>query len=309
MVRSNEPGAANAIEEVPLSPCLNCGHPLNGPFCSQCGQEAMPPVPRLGDLVREVLDEFLKLDSKVLNSLKTLVTRPGQLTAEYAAGRRASYVAPFKLYFWSSFLFYVLMSLSGDQNAGSWGINKSRMSPTLAKGLESGFEFFMSNAATISILLLPLNALALALLFRGRKQHFLLHLVATLHIWSGSVLLYLPFYFIVEVIIHLHPTVAMKAMLGPSYMLFIFAYQVVAFRRLFRASIVEAVLKSAAVSVWTAFISSIVALVIMVGFVVKEVVAEKSAKPAPPSASTPEQKGPSASRSSANQAAASQSPR
>lgn len=249
--------------------CLNCGHALSGPFCSQCGQEAKEPVPRLRDLLGDVFEEFFKLDAKVFRTVKSLVLHPGQLTAEYANGRRADYVAPFKLYFTTSFLFYLMMQVSGDRDASSWGLSKLKgVSPQVIAAMEEGVKFGLENAAIVSILLLPLNAIILAGLFYLRKQPFILHLVATLHIWSGSVLLFVPSYALLEIAIKIAPSPALKAMMGPLYMVVIFGYQFFAFRRLFHASRLESFLKSATLSVWTFFLGFAVFFVFMIAFVV-----------------------------------------
>ena len=42
-----------------------------------------------------------------------MISRPGWLTLEYLAGRRARYVHPFKLYFAFSLVFFLVFSISG----------------------------------------------------------------------------------------------------------------------------------------------------------------------------------------------------
>ena len=40
------------------SSCLNCGASLVGPFCSDCGQRAVPPSPTLNELAGDAIAEF-----------------------------------------------------------------------------------------------------------------------------------------------------------------------------------------------------------------------------------------------------------
>ncbi|MGV3617267.1 MAG: DUF3667 domain-containing protein [Fimbriimonas sp.] len=247
--------------------CLNCGHPLAGPYCSQCGQEATEPVPRLGDLLREVVDEFLKVDAKVVRTIRSLARRPGEITAEYAAGKRASYVAPFKLYFATSFLYYLLMELLGDKSVDRLTTRKLEGVPDrVNQVVGDGIALYTAHATTIAILLLPLNALALAVVFYNRRQPILLHLVATLHNWSGSVLLYLPFYIGAHLLLKAFPSQSASDAVAPVYFVFMFGYQFVAYRRLFRASRLESAAKSFAVCSWTGLVSLIAFLLFIVGF-------------------------------------------
>ena len=78
--------------------CLNCGAPLMGKYCATCRQKDLPERPDVYHFLHEVLHEFLHLDGKIVRALKLLLFRPGSLTLEYWAGRRAAQVAPLRLY-------------------------------------------------------------------------------------------------------------------------------------------------------------------------------------------------------------------
>jgi hypothetical protein len=78
--------------------CTNCGTPLHGAYCAHCGQKAVPPDPTIRHIVGDVWNEVVPVDGKVLRSLRLLLTKPGFLTLELLSGRRASYVAPIRLY-------------------------------------------------------------------------------------------------------------------------------------------------------------------------------------------------------------------
>ena len=88
--------------------CLNCGAALTGPFCGQCGQKAVPPTPHLHELLHDALEEFLHFDGKTVQTLRTLVTQPGQLTVDMVAGRRARYIAPLRLYLTVSLIYFLI---------------------------------------------------------------------------------------------------------------------------------------------------------------------------------------------------------
>jgi hypothetical protein len=91
--------------------CRNCGEALIGPYCSHCGQHEGRGDFSFGDVAGELLDELLSWDSRFWRTLVPLVFRPGFLTAEFIAGRRARYVPPFRLYLIISFVLFLVVSL------------------------------------------------------------------------------------------------------------------------------------------------------------------------------------------------------
>ncbi len=83
-----------------------------GPYCAQCGQETVVSRLRLRDFSHEYLQNFVTLEGRLWRSLWLLVSQPGQLTLEFLAGRRRSYVRPIPLYLSLSFLLFVLLALT-----------------------------------------------------------------------------------------------------------------------------------------------------------------------------------------------------
>jgi hypothetical protein len=92
--QSQAPGLAAAPSKAADAACLNCQLPLNGSYCSQCGQSA-----RVGRLtVRTVAGEFVSqviaLDHGLLHTIVDLVRRPGQTIRGIFDGRRRTYTGP-----------------------------------------------------------------------------------------------------------------------------------------------------------------------------------------------------------------------
>jgi len=95
--------------------CLNCGTPLEGPFCYYCGQPDKNFMRFFPVLLREFLEDFLELDSRFTRTLKPLLFLPGKLTRDYLDGKRFRYTPPIRLYIFSSMAFFILASmLAGD---------------------------------------------------------------------------------------------------------------------------------------------------------------------------------------------------
>ena len=92
--------------------CANCGFPLNGDYCARCGQRDRGDNPRLGELTREMFEDMGRLDGRLWLTLSSLVFRPGKLSADYFAGRRARYLPPVRLYLVVSFVVFLLISFA-----------------------------------------------------------------------------------------------------------------------------------------------------------------------------------------------------
>ena len=92
----------------PLTHCENCGAPLTGEFCGQCGQHAIDYRRSILRVVLDAADSFLNWDTKFLQTLSLLLLRPWQLTNDFNAGRRARYVHPLRLYLIASLIFFLL---------------------------------------------------------------------------------------------------------------------------------------------------------------------------------------------------------
>jgi hypothetical protein len=91
--------------------CLNCGEIMRGVYCQACGQKGRPSL-HLHEFVHELVHEFLHFDSKIWRTLKHLMFFPGTLTREYAAGRRARYVGPVRLFLVASVVLFGLLAFT-----------------------------------------------------------------------------------------------------------------------------------------------------------------------------------------------------
>lgn len=237
---------------------------MRGRYCSACGQEDTPPLPSLKSLAGEVVEEFAKLEARVPQTLLSLFLRPGELTVAYAKGQRARFVSPMKLNFMSSFVFYLLMDVFNGKDMSSFGAKLPEDSSTpITQAITQGARFFQENSATFSIVLLPLSAVGLVYLFRGRKQPLILHLVTTLHAWAGSVAYFSILYLAIKAAERWFEGPDPATLFGTIYAALIVAYQVPCFRRVYGVGWIEAVFKSILASAWAFFLSMICMLLVI----------------------------------------------
>jgi hypothetical protein len=105
-------GAAVPTTPTPTSPvlCENCGAPVRGRYCSACGQRLEPPVHSLWHFTRVATEDLTHADSRLWATLTALLFKPGRLTREFLAGRRARYLPPVRLYLVLSVLFFLIAS-------------------------------------------------------------------------------------------------------------------------------------------------------------------------------------------------------
>ena len=91
--------------------CLNCGAPVTGRHCAECGQAGDVHVLSMREVAGEVTHSLLHLDSRIWRTLKLLILQPGELTREFIAGRHQAYLPPFRLYLAVSILFFALSAI------------------------------------------------------------------------------------------------------------------------------------------------------------------------------------------------------
>ncbi len=94
-----------------LTHCENCGAPLSGAYCAQCGQHAIDYRRSLWRVLMDAADSFLNWDTKFLKSIGVLLIKPWKLTNDFNAGRRARYVHPLRLYLLASIAFLLYAEL------------------------------------------------------------------------------------------------------------------------------------------------------------------------------------------------------
>ncbi|KAA3610462.1 MAG: DUF3667 domain-containing protein [Calditrichaeota bacterium] len=93
--------------------CHNCKtHIGDNNYCPNCGQINSHKQIHLAQILKDLLGDYFTFDSKFFRSIWPLVGKPGHLTTEYVSGRRNTYILPLRLYIFTTFLFFLILSLS-----------------------------------------------------------------------------------------------------------------------------------------------------------------------------------------------------
>lgn len=95
--------------------CLNCGYPLIGKFCAQCGQKAFLHKDSFMHMVVHFVGDYFHYDNKFWLTIKTLFMKPGLATIEYIQGKRVKYLNPLQLYIFITTVFF-LVAMSNDSD-------------------------------------------------------------------------------------------------------------------------------------------------------------------------------------------------
>ena len=109
--------------------CLNCGTTVIGKYCHTCGQENIEPKESVWHLLSHFFNDVTHFDGKFFTSVKDLILKPGFLSKEYMAGKRAGYLNPVRMYLFTSFVFFLIFfSLyKVDENSVEFGVNKNNL--------------------------------------------------------------------------------------------------------------------------------------------------------------------------------------
>ncbi|WP_122465566.1 DUF3667 domain-containing protein [Brevundimonas lutea] len=102
---------AGAAGEAGHGLCSDCGHAVEGNFCSNCGQPTHVHRSLL-HLVEELLHGVMHFDGRVWRTLPLLVLNPGRLTREWVHGKRARYVSPLAIFLFTIFLMFFGLSFA-----------------------------------------------------------------------------------------------------------------------------------------------------------------------------------------------------
>jgi hypothetical protein len=100
-----------ALAPRPIGPCRNCGFEASGHYCAECGQETDPSPPSVREFANHFFGNYISVKGTFAQSLWRLLSKPGQLTVDYLAGRKRAYILPLRLYLTVSVITLLTMTL------------------------------------------------------------------------------------------------------------------------------------------------------------------------------------------------------
>jgi hypothetical protein len=189
--------------------CPSCGRTRATFFCPTCGEEPLRPrdlsVP---DMWGQFLRAFSTIDGRLARSFRTLLIRPGALSAAHVAGRRRFFLGPLQIFFIANAIFFAVQSFTHFNILSSTldsHLHQQDWSPVaqalvdrrlVAKGVTlAAFAPGFDHAAVLNAkALIILMALAfvpfLPALFPRAHRRFGAHVVFSLHLYAFILLLF-----------------------------------------------------------------------------------------------------------------------
>jgi hypothetical protein len=263
---ADEASSDGRVHSAP-SRCANCEAVLDGPYCSRCGQKAIDLHRPFGQWLSQLIDDAFSLDTRLARTLRPLLFRPGLVTREYLAGRRATYAPPLRTYLIAALVFFGLFAIfpnnsrvevfmQGEKST----LTGSRMTfelPAHVPFIDARYqqaaqaakknpqEFARVLGAQIPrsfFVLLPLFALLLELFYR-REGYYLDHLVFSLYYHSFVFIVFAAF-FLLSWTEGLLPD-PVRATLGTGLLVWLLSYLPLALRRVYGGSWLKTLLKLA----------------------------------------------------------------
>lgn len=189
--------------------CATCGQEAHENFCAHCGEKRHEDHDfSLRHVLAEAAEAFFHVDSKIFQTLKTLVAKPGKLTIDFFLGRRKPYMSPLQTFFVCNLIFFVLQPLTGLEILapplrafeGNDFIGKtatrlvdrrltkehlSRTNPDQFKEFTERFDRLAHlQAKSLILILAPMLAVVLTIFDFGRKRYFSEHIIFSLHAYA-----------------------------------------------------------------------------------------------------------------------------
>ena len=184
-------------------PCLNCGAHLAGAFCHDCGQRDQPVDLPAREIARGALGDVFAWDGRFWGTVRLLLRRPGFLSAEWAAGRRARYIPPLRLYVIATLLFvgadatygFAKSALHDDGDVATVEQVEEEENPM--KGFvpsnrleraDQYMEGMMGLGLRWFFVVMPLGGFGLYVLYHHRRPSYASHFVVSIHVFVVVIL-------------------------------------------------------------------------------------------------------------------------
>ena len=245
---------------------------LAGPFCHACGQRDQPLDLPAREIARGALGDVFAWDGRFWATVRLLLRRPGFLSAEWAAGRRARYIPPLRLYVIATLLYVGADATYGLAKAGLHDAPRAAMEET-AQDDDDGpmrgwiptarmeradryMEGMMGLGLRWFFVVMPLGGFGLYVLYNHRRPSYAAHFVLSIHVFVVVILALavLELVKLAWVLVPPHETFQ-HAVVGGTWVLLgsaflgCYLYAALAVRRFYDVTLAKAVVSAPAVTV------------------------------------------------------------
>ena len=183
------------MSTVSQAHCAGCGAAVTGRYCTDCGEHTEPHDYSMKHFVEEVLETVAHVDGRVFASFRSLLTRPGQLAADFLAGRRKAQIGPVQMFVVCNVLYFLFLPLALQVPFTStlrmqtenrpWRVMAKRMVDAKVSGRHEEIEEYAVHfdetahlqGHSLVMLMVPLFAIGVWALHPRARRYYAEHLV------------------------------------------------------------------------------------------------------------------------------------
>jgi len=171
--------------DPPMRTCSNCGAPVDGPYCSECGQKQATGRFTLRSVLSTALAEMVNLERGAAATVYRLTVAPGSLIRDYWSRRTRPFVSPMRYFLFAVAVYQVVLWQTGAARSivrgalSGWQDGGEDLQPitSQAEALQAFGEYFL--------LFFVAGVLILALVSRiGSSRNGAEELIFHLYTWG-----------------------------------------------------------------------------------------------------------------------------
>lgn len=204
--------------------CRNCGHSVDGKFCSYCGQNSKVDRIDFRNLLNEISESIFQINKGFFYTLKELFIRPGSSLNEFLDGKRKNHFKPIAYVLTLSTVYFLISQVT---NQNTWIEDLISGWTDRATAGKSGNEipkiltWFVKNYAYSTLLLLPVFSIASYLSFLKFGKNYLEHIVVNSYV-TGQQTIFYSLFAIIGTVFKSKVLEALPFFVSFSYILWVF---------------------------------------------------------------------------------------
>jgi hypothetical protein len=174
-----------------LEPCKNCGLPVEGDFCSNCGQKVIRKRLTVQNLLQETFNVITNIEKGFWYTTHMLFKNPGELVRNFLSGATVRIFNPFRfLIIWMSVMVFLNLSLNILEKSiasfNEWNAGNGNEQINLTEDMLKQANKVMEYMPLITLIYIPFIALFSWLLFKKENYNFAEHVVANTYFYTAA---------------------------------------------------------------------------------------------------------------------------
>ncbi|MGB4958033.1 MAG: hypothetical protein WBO36_01090 [Saprospiraceae bacterium] len=224
--------------------CNNCGYVDSGVYCSNCGGHLKKQRISVAGLFWSIIDFFSNFEDKYVHTFISLSLRPIDFITQYLHGVRDKYYIPFKYFFLNLSINFFIYSFFNVSNINE-NVIDTEIDQMLMLKSEIVFDSMINDYGSFfSLMMIPLYVTATFILFR-KNDHNMAERATAITFLLGQLMILQAFLNLITVVFHQFYEVQKYLIMSAEvYMVIILSF------KFFKASIIEAIWKSVAISIF-----------------------------------------------------------